>query len=185
MTQPVKATEGRSSKDILALSPMFAKAGAALATYEMTAQAVRAAKSWWTDRTAYKVSIEEGDPTFDLVHDWLMGIIPDREHKDLKVISGERRNGPQETVPLSSPEPAQSPLRVVIDDESTHSFTIEGHRVNAVISDMFAYFYGERPNGEIPGLVVSQAEVAEVFKRHFEDPGGAWSELHRRAQVKA
>lgn len=128
--------ESRSTKDILAASPVLARAGAAIATYEMGTQAITRGRAWWSKRTTYKVSIEEGDPTFDLAHDWLMSIIPDREHKDLKVIGGDRR-GDDNSAPVDpsgTHEPAQRPLRVVIDDESQHTFSIEGHRVKVSVS---------------------------------------------------
>jgi chaperone BCS1 len=49
------------------------------------------------------------------------------------------------------------------------------------IAGMFQHFYGQAPlNGiNVPGL--SQAEIAEVFKRHFDDYEGALMELKAMA----
>lgn len=47
----------------------------------------------------------------------------------------------------------------------------------AVVNEMFEHFYGSPPPSEMPAPLLSQAGIAEVFKRHFGDPLGAWDEL--------
>lgn len=142
MAKPVTDNaESTANRRALAINPLMAKAGAALAAYEVGTQLTARVHTWWTNRNTYKVSVDEDDPVFEEVHDWLLNLIPSTEHKDLKVITGER-SGPGPVYVDDSTDPGGSttepeslpPIRVVIDDASSHRLLIEGHRVKVSLT---------------------------------------------------
>jgi len=123
-------------KDVLSMSPAFAKAAAGLALVEGGTQLWQKAKKRWDDRTTYTVVIGEEDPAYFEVHRWLLSQVPDREHRSLMLRSGDQSSKGNIFESSESERSSRTvpTVDVLINDATDHWLTIGGYRVKVSIS---------------------------------------------------
>lgn len=131
-TTTMPATKERGLRDALAVSPRLARAATILAVAEAGQQYWQKAHTKWREHRTFTVVVREGDPVYRSVHAWLVGQIPDEEHKNLLVgADGTWTLQPVDEIGGQA-EPPQ--IRVMINDESQHRLTVNGHKVTVVIA---------------------------------------------------
>lgn len=124
-----------SKPNPLLRNPMLGKAAAGLAIYEGLSQAWSKGRGLYNDRVAFTVVVGDRDPIYADVHQWLLQILPDTQHRALSV--GTRRGGDFDTsTPMTSGEggkPKRTPLEVSFDDKRARVVVVDGHRVRVQV----------------------------------------------------
>lgn len=114
----------------LVRSGALGRLGGVLAAYEIAQQVSGRVGSFYRDRLAYTVSVNERDPMYSQVHAWLLSIMPTERHRALSVRSGSG-HGPTTLEGGSADGDTESvpPLQLLFNDTRPRHVVIDGHRV--------------------------------------------------------